>query len=161
MLKPIRRSRCDTKRSTVWTSTMTSNCGSQSKTPFSNKERDHYEGFRENIDPMLLHAPTRKPIALFGATNSRHGLLASHQEPTYRAVTFRRFLGVLHPRLPQSPPKNPFPTMRALIVSAFVRSISCPTTTRPPPISLVSNPNQAALEASAGDSDLDRVLSRT
>ena len=51
----------------------------------------------ENTDPVLLHAPTRKSVALFGAVNLRHGQLVTLQEPNFDALTFRPFLGKLLP----------------------------------------------------------------
>lgn len=51
----------------------------------------------ENTDPVLLHAPTRKSVALFGAVNLRHGQLVTLQQPTFGALTFRQFLGKLLP----------------------------------------------------------------
>ena len=51
----------------------------------------------ENTDPVLLHAPTRKSVALFGAVNLRHGQLVTLQQPTFGAMTFRQFLGKLLP----------------------------------------------------------------
>ena len=51
----------------------------------------------ENTDPVLLHAPTRKSVALFGAVNLRHGQLVTLQKPTFGAMTFRQFLGKLLP----------------------------------------------------------------
>lgn len=51
----------------------------------------------ENTDPVLLHAPTRKSVALFGAVNLRHGQLVTQQSPTFGATTFRQFLGKLLP----------------------------------------------------------------
>jgi transposase len=51
----------------------------------------------ENSDPVLLHAPTRKSVALFGAVNLRHGQLVTQQQPTFGARTFRQFLGKLLP----------------------------------------------------------------
>jgi transposase len=51
----------------------------------------------ENTDPVLLHAPTRKSVALFGAVNLRHGQLVTRQQPRFDALTFRQFLGQLLP----------------------------------------------------------------
>lgn len=51
----------------------------------------------ENTDPVLLHAPTRKSVALFGAVNLRHGQLVTLQQPKFDALTFRQFLGQLLP----------------------------------------------------------------
>jgi transposase len=49
----------------------------------------------ENTDPVLLHAPTRKSVALLGAVNLRHGQLVTLQQPIFGAMTFRQFLGKL------------------------------------------------------------------
>src|SRR5208283_5211399 len=49
----------------------------------------------ENTDPVLLHAPTRKSVALFGAVNLRHGQLVTLQQPTFGALTFRQFCGIV------------------------------------------------------------------
>jgi len=46
----------------------------------------------EDADPVLLHAPTRKSIALFGAVNLRHGQLVTQFDPKFDAVTFKKFL---------------------------------------------------------------------
>jgi transposase len=51
----------------------------------------------EDSDPVLLHAPTRKSVALFGAVNLRHGQLVTQQQTTFDALTFRQFLGKLLP----------------------------------------------------------------
>ncbi len=51
----------------------------------------------ENTDPVLLHAPTRKSVALFGAVSLRHGQLVTMLESTFDAMTFRQFLGKLLP----------------------------------------------------------------
>jgi len=46
----------------------------------------------EQTDPILLHAPTRKSVALFGAVNLRHGQLVTAFEKKFEAMTFQRFL---------------------------------------------------------------------
>jgi transposase len=51
----------------------------------------------EDSDPVLLHAPTRKSVALFGAVNLRHGQWVTQQQTTFDALTFRQFLGKLLP----------------------------------------------------------------
>ena len=51
----------------------------------------------ETTDPVLLHAPTRKSVALFGAVNLRHGQLVTLRAPIFGAITFRKFLGKLLP----------------------------------------------------------------
>jgi hypothetical protein len=45
----------------------------------------------KETDPVLLHAPTRKPVALFGAVNLRTGHLVTQLCPTFDAVTFGAF----------------------------------------------------------------------
>jgi transposase len=49
----------------------------------------------EDKDPILLMAPTRKSVALFGAVNLRDGKLVTHFEKKFNAVTFRDFLIIL------------------------------------------------------------------
>ena len=49
----------------------------------------------EDTDPVLLHAPTRKSVALFGAVNLRTGQLVTQVCPKFNAVTFGDFLRVL------------------------------------------------------------------
>ena len=49
----------------------------------------------EDKDPILLMAPTRKSVALFGAVNLRDGELATHFEKKFNAMTFRVFLTIL------------------------------------------------------------------
>jgi transposase len=46
----------------------------------------------ENKDPILLHAPTRKSIACFGAVNLRTGKFVRRMCPVFNAETFQRFL---------------------------------------------------------------------
>jgi transposase len=46
----------------------------------------------ETTDPILLHAPTRKSVALFGAVCIRDGRLATRREDTFDAATFEKFL---------------------------------------------------------------------
>lgn len=46
----------------------------------------------EETDPVLLHAPTRKSVALFGAVNLRSGQLVTQFDPKFDAVTFGTFL---------------------------------------------------------------------
>jgi DDE superfamily endonuclease len=46
----------------------------------------------EETDPVLLHAPTRKSVALLGAVNLRHGQLITHQEPKFDSLTLGGFL---------------------------------------------------------------------
>jgi transposase len=46
----------------------------------------------EETDPILLHAPTRKSVALFGAVNLRNGQLVTQVDPKFNAITFETFL---------------------------------------------------------------------
>ena len=46
----------------------------------------------ENKDPLLLHAPTRRSVACFGAVNLRTGQFVRHVCSVFNAQTFRRFL---------------------------------------------------------------------
>jgi len=46
----------------------------------------------EETDPVLLHAPTRKSVALFGAVNLRHGQLVTQPNPKFNGLTFGSFL---------------------------------------------------------------------
>lgn len=49
----------------------------------------------EDNDPILLMAPTRKSVALFGAVNLRDGRLVTHFEKKFNAMTFKDFLIIL------------------------------------------------------------------
>ena len=49
----------------------------------------------EETDPVLLHAPTRKSVALFGAVNLRQGQLVTQREPKFDGLSFGRFLRLL------------------------------------------------------------------
>jgi len=49
----------------------------------------------EDKDPVLLHAPTRKSVALFGAVCLADGRLATLRADVFDAVTFRDFLCTL------------------------------------------------------------------
>ena len=49
----------------------------------------------EDKDPILLMAPTRKSVALFGAVNLRDGKLVTHFEKKFNAMTFKGFLTIL------------------------------------------------------------------
>lgn len=49
----------------------------------------------EEKDPVLLHAPTRKSVACFGAVNLRGGQLVTAFEPKFNAESFQRFLARL------------------------------------------------------------------
>jgi transposase len=46
----------------------------------------------EQKDPVLLHAPTRKSVALFGAVNLRSGTLVSMFASPFNAESFGAFL---------------------------------------------------------------------
>ncbi len=46
----------------------------------------------EDVDPQLLHAPTRKAVALAGAVQLRCGQLVTHFTSTFNARPFERFL---------------------------------------------------------------------
>jgi transposase len=46
----------------------------------------------EVIDPVLLHAPTRKSIGVFGAVRSEDGCLVTSREKKFDAMTFLSFL---------------------------------------------------------------------
>jgi transposase len=50
---------------------------------------------REDRDPIVLHAPTRKSVALFGAVNLLTGTLVTMFAPQFDAVTFEAFLRLL------------------------------------------------------------------
>ncbi|MFZ1894985.1 MAG: IS630 family transposase [Rhodoplanes sp.] len=46
----------------------------------------------EEKDPVVLHAPTRKSVACFGAVGLRTGILVTGFEPKFNAESFQRFL---------------------------------------------------------------------
>lgn len=46
----------------------------------------------EDKDPILLHAPTRKSVACFGAANIGNGKLVTAFEPIFNGESFQRFL---------------------------------------------------------------------
>lgn len=46
----------------------------------------------EDKDPVVLHAPTRKSVACFGAVSLRGGTLVTGFEPKFNAESFQRFL---------------------------------------------------------------------
>ena len=52
--------------------------------------KSHHVGYPEDKDPILLMAPTRKSVALFGAVNLRDGKLVTHFEKKFNAMTFKR-----------------------------------------------------------------------
>lgn len=49
----------------------------------------------EDKDPILLHAPTRKSIACFGAVNLRTGKFVHRMCKVFNAQTFQKFLSQL------------------------------------------------------------------
>lgn len=49
----------------------------------------------EDMDPVLLHAPTRKSMALFGAVRSQDGCFVWRPEKTFDASSFQAFLAQL------------------------------------------------------------------
>jgi transposase len=49
----------------------------------------------EETDPVLLHAPTRKSVGLWGAVNLRGGQLVTQTEKIFNAETFQNFLRFL------------------------------------------------------------------
>jgi transposase len=46
----------------------------------------------EETDPVVLHAPTRKSVALFGAVNLCGGQMIAHFNPIFEAQSFLAFL---------------------------------------------------------------------
>ena len=49
----------------------------------------------EDIDPVLLHAPTRKQMAVFGAVCPADGRLATMAAPRFESAAFQSFLEIL------------------------------------------------------------------
>jgi transposase len=49
----------------------------------------------EETDPVVLHAPTRKSVALFGAVNLHRGQMVAHFNPVFEAQSFLAFLKTL------------------------------------------------------------------
>jgi len=49
----------------------------------------------EEKDPVVLHAPTKKSISLFGAVNVSSGKLVNLITPVFNAETFRQFIKML------------------------------------------------------------------
>jgi transposase len=49
----------------------------------------------EETDPVVLHAPTRKSVALFGAVNLQGGQMISHFNDLFDAQSFLAFLKAL------------------------------------------------------------------
>ena len=53
----------------------------------------------EETDPVVLHAPTRRSVALFGAVNLQGGQMMAHFNPLFEAQSFLAFLkGLLRRR---------------------------------------------------------------
>ena len=53
----------------------------------------------EETDPVVLHAPTRKSVALFGAVNLQGGQMVAHFNSVFEAQSFLAFLkGLLRRR---------------------------------------------------------------
>lgn len=46
----------------------------------------------ESIDPVVLHAPTRKGFGVFGAVRADDGRLVTSMEKKFNAMTFQSFL---------------------------------------------------------------------
>lgn len=46
----------------------------------------------ENVDPIVLHAPTRKSVGAFGAVRIEDGLLVTRLEKTFNGASFQAFL---------------------------------------------------------------------
>jgi transposase len=68
----------------------------------------------EETDPVLLHAPTRKSVALFGAVNLRTGQLVTQFCSPFNAITFGTFLRTLL--------RHRSPTRRRVVVLDNARS---------------------------------------
>ena len=52
----------------------------------------------EQKDPVVLHAPTKKSISLFGAVNLSSGKMLHSMSPVFNAETFLKFLKMLSKR---------------------------------------------------------------
>lgn len=52
----------------------------------------------EETDPVVLHAPTRKSLALFGAVRPDDGKMVVQPEPKFNATSFLKFLQKLSRR---------------------------------------------------------------
>lgn len=46
----------------------------------------------EDVDPIVLHAPTRKSVGVFGAVCAANGRLVTRREERFDAMTFLSFL---------------------------------------------------------------------
>ncbi len=55
----------------------------------------------EDKDPIVLMAPTRKSVSLFGAVNLKDGRLVTQLEKKFDAMSFYRFLILLLRRRPR------------------------------------------------------------
>lgn len=49
----------------------------------------------EDVDPVVLHAPTRKSVSVFGAVQIATGKLVTMITSTFDAITFQTFLELL------------------------------------------------------------------
>lgn len=49
----------------------------------------------EDIDPVILHAPTRKSVAFFGAVRPADGAMVTHRVDKFNSQTFQNFLSRL------------------------------------------------------------------
>jgi transposase len=49
----------------------------------------------EDKDPVVIHAPTRRSVACFGAVNLHNGKLCTCREPKFNALSFGAFLSRL------------------------------------------------------------------
>ena len=52
----------------------------------------------EDIDPVILHAPTRKSVAFFGAVRAEDGAMVTHRADKFNSQTFQTFLSQLSRR---------------------------------------------------------------
>ena len=52
----------------------------------------------EDIDPVILHAPTRKSVAFFGAVRAEDGAMVTHRVDKFNSQTFQTFLSQLSRR---------------------------------------------------------------
>lgn len=49
----------------------------------------------EDKDPIMLHAPTRKSMGIFGAVRPADGKMVTASTETFNAVTFKEFLATI------------------------------------------------------------------
>ena len=67
--------------------------GSRTNVIFNRTDPGHYVAAScEDIDPVVLHAPTRKSVPFFGAVHPSDGLLVTQRTDKFNAETFQRFL---------------------------------------------------------------------